>query len=241
MSFLIFINMGSKICCNCKLLKTANEFHKNKSKKDGLQETCKECRKLSAQKNKEILSDYKKNWYQKNSEVRKKKANIRYSIKKDEINEKRRHLYNNDDLTRKKIKDQHTNYYQKNKELVLEKTKIWAKENKDKRSEIMKKHYNRYKTLMACRRLIKRTIKYLNTTKDSSTIDILGYSPSQLKETIESKFTKGMTWENYGEWHIDHIRPISSFNKDTEPKIINALSNLQPLWAKENLSKGNRY
>ena len=83
MSFLIFINMESKICCNCKLLKTVNEFHKNKSKKDGLQETCKECRKLSAQKNKEILSDYKKNWYQKNSEVRKKKANIRYSIKKD--------------------------------------------------------------------------------------------------------------------------------------------------------------
>jgi hypothetical protein len=40
-----------------------------------------------------------------------------------------------------------------------------------------------------------------------------------------------MTWDNYGEWHIDHIKPVSSFDKDTPQSIVNALSNLQPLWA----------
>jgi hypothetical protein len=50
-----------------------------------------------------------------------------------------------------------------------------------------------------------------------------------------------MCWENYGEWHIDHIRPISSFDKNDDPKIINALSNLQPLWALENYIKSNKF
>jgi hypothetical protein len=93
---------------------------------------------------------------------------------------------------------------------------------------------------MICRRLIKRTLKYLGTEKELTTIELLGYSPSQLKETIESKFIDGMSWSNYGEWHIDHIRPISSFDKCEKPEIINSLNNLQPLWAFDNLSKGNK-
>lgn len=59
---------------------------------------------------------------------------------------------------------------------------------------------------------------------------------------LESKFVEGMTWENRSEWHIDHIRPIASFNyatpDDPEFKQCWSLSNLQPLWAKENMSKG---
>jgi hypothetical protein len=55
-------------------------------------------------------------------------------------------------------------------------------------------------------------------------------------------FRDGMSWENYGEWHIDHIMPINHFIKSgiTDPAIVNALENLQPLWAYENLSKGDR-
>jgi hypothetical protein len=56
-----------------------------------------------------------------------------------------------------------------------------------------------------------------------------------------SVFKNGMTWENYGEWHIDHIRPVSSFDKDDEVSVINSLENLQPLWAYENLSKSKKY
>lgn len=52
-----------------------------------------------------------------------------------------------------------------------------------------------------------------------------------LKSSYEQLFTEGMSWENYGEWHIDHIKPVASFNKDTPMNIVNALSNLQPLWA----------
>lgn len=47
-----------------------------------------------------------------------------------------------------------------------------------------------------------------------------------------------MSWNNYGEWHIDHIKPVSKFRNNTPVRIVNALCNLQPLWAKENLIKG---
>tara|TARA_R110000772_G_C13143657_1_gene424273 strand:+ start:139 stop:792 length:654 start_codon:yes stop_codon:yes gene_type:complete len=70
-----------------------------------------------------------------------------------------------------------------------------------------------------------------------------GYTAGQLKNHIEGQFTNGMAWDNRNEWHIDHIKPVSAFIKEgiTDPAIINALSNLQPLWAKDNLSKGAKY
>lgn len=68
----------------------------------------------------------------------------------------------------------------------------------------------------------------------------LGYNKSDLMHHIESKFEKGMSWDNYGRWHIDHIVSIKSYIDSgvTCPKTINALSNLQPLWAGENIRKG---
>ena len=50
-----------------------------------------------------------------------------------------------------------------------------------------------------------------------------------------------MSWDNHGEWHIDHIKPISKFSFDDDIKIINGLNNLQPLWKKDNLIKSNKY
>ena len=71
----------------------------------------------------------------------------------------------------------------------------------------------------------------------------LGYTQAEFIENIEKQFQEGMTWERRSEFHIDHIKPISLFLKEgvTDIKIINALSNLQPLWAKDNLIKGSTY
>ncbi len=56
----------------------------------------------------------------------------------------------------------------------------------------------------------------------------------------EKKFINGMSWENWGKWHLDHIKPVSSFDKSEKMSIINSLDNLQPLWAVDNLKKSNK-
>lgn len=72
--------------------------------------------------------------------------------------------------------------------------------------------------------------------------DLVGYSAAELRVHLERQFLKGMSWENMGEWHIDHIVPLSSFTitgpDDPELRRAWALTNLRPLWAKDNLAKG---
>ena len=233
--------MENKICVYCKEVKDVTEFHKNKNKSDGLQDTCKICRKLKSVEQYESRKKYTQEWYQKNKEKVKQRSNLRYSNNRNDINTKRREKYSSDDEYKEKLIELRKKYYNKNKELFYVKSKKWVELNKDKRNQISRKHYNNHKTLMICRRLVKRTIKYFGTKKEKTTIEILGYSPIELKKHIENQFTEGMSWDNYGEWHIDHIRPISSFDKNEEPKIVNSLDNLQPLWAFDNLSKGNKY
>lgn len=75
---------------------------------------------------------------------------------------------------------------------------------------------------------------------DGALFSRLGYSPAELVGHLESQFSGGMEWANYGLWHVDHIRPCAGFDQ-TDPDQFRdcwALSNLQPLWAADNLRKG---
>ena len=75
-------------------------------------------------------------------------------------------------------------------------------------------------------------------------MDDLGCGISELILYLESKFQLGMTWENWSKygWHIDHIIPLSSFNLEVREELLKAVNyiNLQPLWAKDNFSKGDK-
>ena len=79
-----------------------------------------------------------------------------------------------------------------------------------------------------------RTMQYVNMTSD------------ELMDYLEGRFTEGMTRDNYGKWHVDHIRPLASFDftgPDSEEQLHIAwnYTNLQPLWATDNISKGAKY
>jgi hypothetical protein len=92
------------------------------------------------------------------------------------------------------------------------------------------------------RRRLKKYIIKFDITKNNKTFHYIGCSPSELKSHIESLFTEGMSWDNYGlfGWHIDHIIPLSSANTKEEMLKLNHHTNLQPLWWKDNLSKSKK-
>lgn len=126
----------------------------------------------------------------------------------------------------------------------------YSKENRDKinsrnRAWFFDKYRsdNDFRVAHNVRGMLARIIRASKLEKNSSTTKVLGYSFDDFKVHIERQFSKGMNWGNHGEWHIDHIVPISHFigNGETDPKVINALPNLRPLWAKDNFSKGASY
>lgn len=133
-------------------------------------------------------------------------------------------------------------YYHHNKEKIKgyeEKRKEAIREYKNK----WQFEYRRTPKGAAIEFMRKCLYRCMDKKKKDRTYKILGYTPNQLVKHIESQFEEGMSWENHGEWHIDHIKPVDAFLNEgiNCPKTINALENLQPLWAEENLSKGSNY
>jgi hypothetical protein len=79
-------------------------------------------------------------------------------------------------------------------------------------------------------------------SKSGSAVASLGCSVAKFKVYLESKFLPGMSWENHGEWHIDHVKPLDSFDLTDPSQLLAACHyrNLQPLWAIDNIKKGNK-
>ena len=78
--------------------------------------------------------------------------------------------------------------------------------------------------------------------KAEHSLDLIGCTPVELKAYIESKFLPGMSWENRRQWHIDHITPCAAFDlvDPEQQRLCFHFTNLQPLWAIDNLSKGKK-
>lgn len=120
-------------------------------------------------------------------------------------------------------------------------------ENKRKKArETKRERYHKdlnYRLSSVVRSRISRSLRDNNIhyKKSNHSINLLGCSIVELKTHLEAKFTEGMSWENYGEWHVDHIIPCASFeNLGTCPKQQRKCfhySNLQPLWAEDNRQK----
>jgi|ERR1035437_3451368 hypothetical protein len=131
---------------------------------------------------------------------------------------------------KEKIKITDKNWYQNNKEKANKKQSIYVKNRRKK--DIL------YKLTGTMRSMLRRCLINKKTDRTSK---ILGYTSKQLKARIECQFKDGMSWDNYGEWQIDHKKSISLFPPTTPINLINALSNLQPMWKIDNLLKGNRW
>lgn len=141
-------------------------------------------------------------------------------------------------------------WYYANKDTVLVQKKKYALENKDA-IKVYMNEYNKKRTKADINYKLAKNLRSRfgnalnNNLKGGSAVRDLGCSMAEFKIHLESQFQEGMTWDNHTRdgWHMDHIRPLSSFDL-TDPvqaKQASHYTNLQPMWAKENISKGNKY
>ena len=226
----------------------------------------KEAVKISRQKtylkHKDKINAYKKQWYLKNFERIKEKKKIyniqnaeklalakkKYALEhKDEIKEYRKQYYKeNADLIRNRSKE-----YRKKNEIVIKQRKkdFYANPlNKIKKNANINLRYAKdlnFRISQNCRGYLKTIFRKYKHKKSATFRELLGCSIDHLKIHLQQQFKKGMNWNNhsYRGWHIDHIKPISSFNLECplQQRACFHYSNLQPLWAKENLSKGAKW
>ena len=216
-----------KNCRVCGIEKSINEFHKKIGTPDGHRLECKECIKDIQKKYKEIPG-----FKEKQAEYDKQ----RYNENKESILERKKEYYQKN---KDKLLDYKSNYRNDPENQI--KIKNWRNNNKERLAFLQSEYKKRYPHVIAWRTILHSSLKRLNTPKQDKTITLLGYSALDLKHHIEKKFIEGMSWENHGSWHIDHICPVSKFDENTPVSEVCALENLQPLWEFDNLSKNNKY
>lgn len=192
-----------KKCIKCNIEKQFIEFNKSSSSKDGLRNTCKNCRKEYDKKHYENIKEKKQEYYKNNSN---------------------------------KIK-------QNTKEYRLKNTEYKPKVNKQYFKEYFKKRRlidPLFKLRCNTRARIIQSIKNNGYSKKSKSYQILGCTFEEFKMHLENQFTKGMNWENQGKWHLDHIYPVSLATDEKHLIQLNHYTNFQPLWAIDNIKKGNK-
>jgi hypothetical protein len=228
-----------KKCGKCKVEKDICFFGKDSKRKDGLKPYCKDCRsqenKIYRIKHSSKISEYhKKNYLEKRDEIL-QRNNLWLSKNKEKKKEidKRYREEKNELITNNRIK-----FFEKTPNISSIYQKKYYINNKEKIKIKNKDPWNKFKHNVRGR--ISKYLKTKNIRKDNTTFNIIGCTPEFLKEHLEKQFNNGMSWDNYGKWHIDHKIPLSSAK--TEEKIFELChyTNLQPLWAEDNLKKSNK-
>jgi len=209
------MNIYTKVCTKCKISKPVPSFNKDSRLKSGLRSDCKDCQKQYKNDNKELIAHKKKEWREKNKEFLSEYHHEWYI---NNIEEKR---------------DYDKNYRKDNKTNINEYNKLYQKRKR--------KIDPLYNLISNIRSLISNSISSRGFSKNSKSAQILGCSFEDFKIHIENQFPEGMSWENRSDWHLDHIKPISLATTEEEIITLNHYTNFQPLWAIDNLRKGNRY
>lgn len=208
----------------------------------------KERRALRYQENKELEKIKRKKFYQQNKEIIKDRSKKRYEQNKETVCSKRK---DNRSKNKEQERIKERAYRQKNKEVVNERERNYWRNNKEqciKRNVKYRNERLKRDPLFAAkeklRRAVRSSFERIKQSKPTNTEKLLGCSWEEAKNHIESLWAEGMSWENHGtgddKWQIDHIRPVASF-AEHELDQMNLISNLQPLWMKDNLLKKDKY
>lgn len=245
-------DMSTKKCTKCGEEKELGEFYKRTGCVDGVVGACKSCvklrtseyhklhpeiaRKASLKHRKEHpftedqrlhVKEYQKKYREEHAEERKREKAERYRNNCDDVKEKSAKY-------RKERPETRRAYYAKNKEILNKYNSAYTKERYHKDIE--------YKLRCNLHSRLGTAVRRQASNKNRKTLELIGCNITELRGYLASKFSAGMTWEKFmlGEIHVDHIIPCVAFDL-TDPeqqKKCFHFTNLQPLWATDNLKKG---
>lgn len=223
----------TKICYTCKEEKPLDDFHRRKRSPDG---RCCKCKQCVAEYNIQYRIDTKKHSQKWHKEYYGKNQTERLEYAKQ-------YRVNNPE----RAKEIEHNRWLRDKKKRMARNKIYVAKNPDKMRAIWKRSAQKkrqkveYRLTRSLSRLIHKALK--ENKEGGRWRIVVGYTVAELKQHLESQFIDGMTWDNYGKWHIDHKIPQSFFQfsslDDVEFRMCWRLENLQPLWATDNIRKGN--
>ena len=210
-----------KKCRKCGINKEFDGFYKHSQTQDGRLNICIQCISVSNYNRRlaspEVVRNSQRKWRSENKDRRTETE----------------HEWRNNNAER--VKFLSATYYRNNREKCIAAA---SKNNLKRRRACIK-----FRLSNILRSRLNKAIK--GGYKAGSAVTDLGCSIPELKLYLESKFQEGMTWDNYGHktWHIDHILPLSKFDLSNREELLRACNytNLQPLWAKDNLVKSNKY
>ena len=215
-----------------------DKFSKTPERKEYLKQWHKEYRKTPERK--EYLKQYMKEYSKKPEVIEKRKRYLKKYLKvyfdRSEVLERRKKYINDSAPERKEYLKKYHSAPERKEHLKRYRTKY---------SRERRKNDPTFRLMYNLRGRFKSFIKLTDFKKSSTTMMLIGCSPSELRSHIEKQFKPGMSWENYGVkgWHLDHIKPLSLAKSMQE--IIDGdymhYTNFQPLWATENISKGKKY
>ncbi len=219
--------MVSKLCTSCLFDKPIKDFYKSNAHICGYRSHCKKC-----------ISEYGKTTGERRKVLRKKNfARISEVNKAGYIRHRKKRLSQKAEYYRANlltIKANNLLYYRKNRDLIIRKKRKYSRERRRSDINFRLKCNLRSRLIMAIK----------GDQKTGSAVQDLGCTILELRKYLELRFKPGMAWDNYGfyGWHIDHIVPLCSFNlQDPEQfKKASHYTNLQPLWAHENIQKSGK-
>jgi hypothetical protein len=248
-----FYNMDKKVCSKCGDKKSIEGFNYKDKKKGTYKSHCKLCEtilrrkwieeggdrvktlvKLSRKKYKNKISDEKK-IIREEKRVEKEKRLLREKEERKKQREQNKLIKEQKGVEHKKLME----YYKTDEWKQIKKEKERIRQNNK-----WKRKWNEnelFAIKVRLRNLIRNSFRKRGYKKfNTSTEDIVGVSYDEFKVYLESKFVSGMSWDNRGEWHIDHIIPLSSAKNEEELRRLCYYTNMQPLWGEDNLKKSNK-
>jgi len=251
-------HIESKVCSKCHVEKNVSEFGKTEDSRDGYRYYCNECQRQEWVINREAISARRREVLRQNPEEGKRKAREYYQKNREEMKKRRQ-----ENLVNIRVKEAAyaREYYKKNKDKVVAKNHKWVDAHKEqdltrrrKYNQENKGYFLEYvrerrktdldfklRSVLRCR--LRLALKGI--AKSAHTMELVGCTTAKLKTHLGIQFRDGMSWENYGGktgWQIDHIIPCASFDlsKPEEQRGCFHYTNLQPLWAADNMRKGTK-